>query len=65
MHAGKWEKVDSLDVHSSYLHGSIIAFGRLIKFHIGICRRRISSGELRVCFQMRFYIGVGILTRFF
>ncbi|MFQ6634437.1 hypothetical protein Gotur_010130 [Gossypium turneri] len=26
-----------------------------------ICKRRISSGELRGCFQMRFYIGVGIL----
>ncbi|MBA0731614.1 hypothetical protein Golax_025643 [Gossypium laxum] len=29
-----------------------------------ICRRRISSGELRGCFQMRSYIGVGILTGF-
>ncbi|MBA0635027.1 hypothetical protein Godav_024534 [Gossypium davidsonii] len=27
-----------------------------------ICKRRISSGELRGCFQMRSYINVGILT---
>ncbi|MBA0756445.1 hypothetical protein Gogos_021327 [Gossypium gossypioides] len=27
-----------------------------------IYKRRISSGELRGCFQMRSYIGVGILT---
>ncbi|MFQ6656937.1 hypothetical protein Gotur_026831, partial [Gossypium turneri] len=26
-----------------------------------ICKRRTSSGELRGCFQMRSYIGVGIL----
>ncbi|MBA0635655.1 hypothetical protein Godav_024569 [Gossypium davidsonii] len=29
-----------------------------------ICKRRILSGELRSCFQMRPYIGVGILTWF-
>ncbi|MBA0635077.1 hypothetical protein Godav_025771 [Gossypium davidsonii] len=29
-----------------------------------IYRRRISSGELRGCFQTRSYIGVGILTGF-
>ncbi|MBA0755771.1 hypothetical protein Gogos_019793 [Gossypium gossypioides] len=27
-------------------------------------RRRISSGELRGCFQMRSFIGMEILTRF-
>ncbi|MBA0670272.1 hypothetical protein Goklo_028961 [Gossypium klotzschianum] len=62
MHARERERVDSLDVRSSYLHGSIVTFGRLIKFRIGICKRRISSGELRGCFQMRSYINVGILT---
>ncbi|MFQ6669019.1 hypothetical protein Gotur_034434 [Gossypium turneri] len=64
MHAGERERVDSLDVRSSYLHGSTVTFGRLIKFHIGIYKRRISSVELRGCFQMRSYIGVGILTGF-
>ncbi|MFQ6663643.1 hypothetical protein Gotur_031085 [Gossypium turneri] len=54
MHAGEQERVDSLDARSSYLHGSTVTFGKLIKFHIG---RRISSGELRGYFQMRFYIG--------
>ncbi|MFQ6644819.1 hypothetical protein Gotur_019320 [Gossypium turneri] len=49
---------DTLDVRSSYLHGSTVTFGRLIKFCI---RRRISSGELRGCFQMRSYIGQGSL----
>ncbi|MBA0881042.1 hypothetical protein Goshw_024650 [Gossypium schwendimanii] len=29
-----------------------------------ICKRRISSGELYCYFKMRFYIGVGIFTRF-
>ncbi|MFQ6658992.1 hypothetical protein Gotur_028049 [Gossypium turneri] len=29
-----------------------------------ICKMRISSGELRGCFQMRPYIGVEILTGF-
>ncbi|MBA0635654.1 hypothetical protein Godav_024569 [Gossypium davidsonii] len=58
MHAGERESVDSLDVRSSYLHGSIVTFGRFIKFHIG---RRILSGELRSCFQMRPYIGQGSL----
>ncbi|MBA0784826.1 hypothetical protein Gotri_025295 [Gossypium trilobum] len=29
-----------------------------------ICKKRILSGELRGCFQMRSYIGVGILTGF-
>ncbi|MFQ6668348.1 hypothetical protein Gotur_034023 [Gossypium turneri] len=52
------ERVDSLDVRSSYLHGSTVTFGRLIKFHIG---KRILSGELRGCFQMRSYIGLGSL----
>ncbi|MBA0670372.1 hypothetical protein Goklo_023949 [Gossypium klotzschianum] len=46
MHTGEQGKVDSLDVRSSYLHGSTITFGRLIKFCIRICRRGISSGEL-------------------
>ncbi|MBA0881040.1 hypothetical protein Goshw_024650 [Gossypium schwendimanii] len=33
--------------------------------HTGeICKRRISSGELYCYFKMRFYIGVGIFTRF-
>ncbi|MBA0671381.1 hypothetical protein Goklo_025493 [Gossypium klotzschianum] len=64
MHAGERERVDSLDVHNSYLHGSTVTFGRLIKFCIGICKRRISSGELRGCFQMRSFIGVGILIGF-
>ncbi|MFQ6662696.1 hypothetical protein Gotur_030463, partial [Gossypium turneri] len=27
-----------------------------------ICKKKISSGELRGCFQMRSYIGVGIST---
>ncbi|MBA0881752.1 hypothetical protein Goshw_019319 [Gossypium schwendimanii] len=60
MHAGKRERVDSLDVRSSFLHGSTVTFGRFFR----ICKRRISSGELRGCFQMRSYIGVGILTGF-
>ncbi|MFQ6657809.1 hypothetical protein Gotur_027330 [Gossypium turneri] len=29
-----------------------------------ICEKKISSGELRGCFQMRSYIGVGISTGF-
>ncbi|MFQ6647802.1 hypothetical protein Gotur_021680 [Gossypium turneri] len=64
MHAGKQERVDSLDARSSYLHGSTVTFGRLIKFHIRICKRRILGDELRGYFQMRSYIGVGILTGF-
>ncbi|MBA0756291.1 hypothetical protein Gogos_021246 [Gossypium gossypioides] len=55
MHARERERVDSLDVRSSYLHGSTVTFER-------ICKRRISSGELRGCFQMSSYIGVRILT---
>ncbi|MBA0879137.1 hypothetical protein Goshw_008064 [Gossypium schwendimanii] len=35
MHAGGQERVDSLDVRSSYLHGSTVTFGKLIKSHIG------------------------------
>ncbi|MBA0818410.1 hypothetical protein Gohar_027912 [Gossypium harknessii] len=58
MHAGEREKVDSLDLRCSYLHSFTVTFGRLIKFHIGM---RISSGELRGCFQMRPYIGQGSL----
>ncbi|MFQ6669017.1 hypothetical protein Gotur_034434 [Gossypium turneri] len=39
MHAGERERVDSLDVRSSYLHGSTVTFGRLIKFQEDIeCR---------------------------
>ncbi|MFQ6651673.1 hypothetical protein Gotur_023900 [Gossypium turneri] len=33
MHVGEWKRVDSLDVRSSYLHGSTVTFGRLIRFH--------------------------------
>ncbi|MBA0875943.1 hypothetical protein Goshw_021169 [Gossypium schwendimanii] len=65
MHAGEREKVDSLDVLSSYLPSFTVTFGRLTKFHIGFSlKRKISSGELRGYFQMRFYISVGILTGF-
>ncbi|MFQ6629577.1 hypothetical protein Gotur_007120 [Gossypium turneri] len=60
MHAGKWVRVDSLHVRSSYSHGSTVTFGRLIR----ICKRRTSSGELHGCFQMRSCIGVEILTGF-
>ncbi|MBA0756434.1 hypothetical protein Gogos_021926 [Gossypium gossypioides] len=35
MHAGGQVRVDSLDARNSYLHGSIVTFGGLIKFHIG------------------------------
>ncbi|MBA0843429.1 hypothetical protein Goarm_000619 [Gossypium armourianum] len=35
MHAEKRVKVDSSDVRSSYLHGSIVTSGRLIGFRIG------------------------------
>ncbi|MBA0672736.1 hypothetical protein Goklo_024154 [Gossypium klotzschianum] len=35
MRAGERERVDLLDVRSSYLHGSTVTFRRLIKFHIG------------------------------
>ncbi|MBA0872412.1 hypothetical protein Goshw_013179 [Gossypium schwendimanii] len=35
MHARKRERVDSLDVRNFYSHGSIVTFGRLIRFHIG------------------------------
>ncbi|MBA0556039.1 hypothetical protein Golob_026177 [Gossypium lobatum] len=35
MHVGRWVRVDSLDVRSSYSHGSTVTFGRLIRFHIG------------------------------
>ncbi|MBA0633479.1 hypothetical protein Godav_005387 [Gossypium davidsonii] len=35
MHAGERERVGLLDVRSFYLHGSIITFGRSIRFHIG------------------------------
>ncbi|MFQ6666498.1 hypothetical protein Gotur_032817 [Gossypium turneri] len=64
MHAGERERVDSLDVLSSYLHGFTVTFGRLTNFYIEICKKRISSGEVRGYFQMRSYIGVGILTGF-
>ncbi|MFQ6655210.1 hypothetical protein Gotur_025869 [Gossypium turneri] len=49
MRAGERKRVDSLDVRSSYLRGFIVTFGKLIKFRIGICMRRISSGELHGC----------------
>ncbi|MBA0881577.1 hypothetical protein Goshw_016161 [Gossypium schwendimanii] len=42
MHAGKQVRVDSLDLHSSYSHGSIVTFGRLIRF---LC---LEFGELLV-----------------
>ncbi|MBA0672790.1 hypothetical protein Goklo_024279 [Gossypium klotzschianum] len=64
MLAEEQERVDSLDARSSYLHDSTVTFGMLIKFHIRIYKRRISSGELRGYFQMRSYIGVGILSGF-
>ncbi|MFQ6668307.1 hypothetical protein Gotur_033997 [Gossypium turneri] len=64
MHVGEQERVDSFDARSFYLHGSTVTFGRLIKFHIGICKRSISSGELRGCFQMRSYISVESLVGF-
>ncbi|MFQ6642432.1 hypothetical protein Gotur_017613 [Gossypium turneri] len=64
MHVGERERVDLLDVHNFYWRGSTATFGRLIKFHIRICKRRISSGELCGYFQMRSYIGVGILIEF-
>ncbi|MBA0670557.1 hypothetical protein Goklo_029129 [Gossypium klotzschianum] len=35
MHARKRVRVDSLDLHCSYSHGSTGTFGRLIRFHIG------------------------------
>ncbi|MBA0789150.1 hypothetical protein Gotri_025271 [Gossypium trilobum] len=35
MHVEERERVDSLDLRSSYLHGFTVTFGRLIKFHIG------------------------------
>ncbi|MBA0755813.1 hypothetical protein Gogos_020923 [Gossypium gossypioides] len=54
MYVEEQERVDSLDVRSSYLYGSTVTFGR-------ICNRRISSGELRGYFQMRSYIGMEIL----
>ncbi|MBA0730189.1 hypothetical protein Golax_004593 [Gossypium laxum] len=57
MHAEEQDRVDSLDVCSSYLHGSTVTFRR-------ICKRKISSGELRGCFQVRSYIGVGVLVGF-
>ncbi|MBA0671378.1 hypothetical protein Goklo_025493 [Gossypium klotzschianum] len=41
MHAGERERVDSLDVHNSYLHGSTVTFGRLIKFCIGFSQKVI------------------------
>ncbi|MBA0730615.1 hypothetical protein Golax_025882 [Gossypium laxum] len=35
MHTGRRVRVGLLDVHSSYSHGSIVTFGRLIRFYIG------------------------------
>ncbi|MFQ6654701.1 hypothetical protein Gotur_025581 [Gossypium turneri] len=35
MPVGERVKVDSLDVHSYYSRGSIVIFGKLIRFHIG------------------------------
>ncbi|MBA0753928.1 hypothetical protein Gogos_021624 [Gossypium gossypioides] len=54
MHTGEQKRVDLLDAHSFFLRGSTVTFRR-------ICKRRISSGELRGYFQMRPYIDVGIL----
>ncbi|MBA0670648.1 hypothetical protein Goklo_000119 [Gossypium klotzschianum] len=62
MHAENQVRVDSLDVYSSYSHGSTVTFGRLIRFYIKIYKRRTSSGELRGYFRMRSCIGVEILT---
>ncbi|MBA0879358.1 hypothetical protein Goshw_013123 [Gossypium schwendimanii] len=36
------ERVDSLDVHSSYSHGFIVTFGRLIGFCIGFSPKIIN-----------------------
>ncbi|MBA0638226.1 hypothetical protein Godav_005447 [Gossypium davidsonii] len=35
MNARELVMVDLSDVRSFYLHGSIVTFGRLIRFHIG------------------------------
>ncbi|MBA0673305.1 hypothetical protein Goklo_024218 [Gossypium klotzschianum] len=35
MHARKWVRVDSSDVHSFYSHGSTVISGRLIGLRIG------------------------------
>ncbi|MBA0873856.1 hypothetical protein Goshw_008141 [Gossypium schwendimanii] len=50
-------KVNLLDVRSYYSHGSTVISRKSIR----ICKKRTLSGELRGCFQMRFYIGAVIL----
>ncbi|MBA0634918.1 hypothetical protein Godav_000080 [Gossypium davidsonii] len=58
MPVGEQVKVDSLDVCNYYSHGSIVIFGKLIRFRIG---KRTLTGELCGYFRMRFCIGAVIL----
>ncbi|MBA0636374.1 hypothetical protein Godav_025152 [Gossypium davidsonii] len=56
-------KADSLDVHSCYLCGSTVIFG---KWKNGwqffkTCKKRTLSGELRGYFRTKFCTGVVIL----
>ncbi|MBA0667933.1 hypothetical protein Goklo_000935 [Gossypium klotzschianum] len=56
MPTGERVKVDSSDVRSYYSHGSTVISRKLIRFRIGICKKKTLSGELCGCFWMRFCI---------
>ncbi|MBA0635367.1 hypothetical protein Godav_025224 [Gossypium davidsonii] len=61
----EWVKVDSLNVHSYYSRGSIVIFGKLIRWQFfRTCRKKTLSGELSGYFWMKSCTGAVLLIGF-